>query len=236
MGPEKPKSVWECECWLWEEHFSELSWEKIAPATLVYIRHLAQDVCLFTFLSHITHIVTLGDGTNLWKNIKEMGSTFEFVKIYRTSSAPEIFKNALSIVFRAWITREGISWPQQGRGNQHQVIGGTQPASHPKAQPARMWGSERGFTSLLHASPSSVTKMLAPYIFHGFLLLLWSVYPRISCPLYLPPKDASLMFRKVAGLTKALRLNSRHIWLWFKLPINISLHCKHEIFFKQLFL
>ena len=53
--------------------------------------------------------------------------------------------------------------------------------------------------------------------------------------LYLPPKETSLMFGKVTGLTKALRLNSRHIWLWFKLPINRSLHCKHEIFFKQLF-
>lgn len=29
--------------------------------------------------------------------------------------------------------------------------------------------------------------------------------------LYLAPKDASLMFGKVTGLTKAPRLNSRHI-------------------------
>lgn len=43
------------------------------------------------------------------KNIKEMGSTFEFVKIYRISSAAEIFKNALSTVFRAWITRRKAS-------------------------------------------------------------------------------------------------------------------------------
>ena len=29
--------------------------------------------------------------------------------------------------------------------------------------------------------------------------------------LYLPPNETSLMFAKVTGLTKALRLNSRHI-------------------------